>query len=165
MTQPSGTLFEYMNETAHTLADDGEIPGCDHTLRFTGQWADLPLETLAQKVSGWGFDGLELACAGIALTNPADAGDGAVPGQYARHVGTGADLDTAFDQLDVHGAQDVAAPLGAQVADRIMLQAHPGVGRPAAHLFDPVQVADRLLRRQVGGRADGNPGVRRRRRG
>lgn len=31
---------------------------------FTGQWADLPLETLAKKVSGWGFDGLELACWG-----------------------------------------------------------------------------------------------------
>jgi sugar phosphate isomerase/epimerase len=31
---------------------------------FTGQWADLPLATLAQKVSAWGFDGLELACWG-----------------------------------------------------------------------------------------------------
>jgi len=31
---------------------------------FTGQWADLPLETLAEKVSAWGFDGLELACWG-----------------------------------------------------------------------------------------------------
>jgi sugar phosphate isomerase/epimerase len=31
---------------------------------FTGQWADLPLETLAEKVSSWGFDGLELACWG-----------------------------------------------------------------------------------------------------
>jgi sugar phosphate isomerase/epimerase len=31
---------------------------------FTGQWADLPLETLAEKVSQWGFDGLELACWG-----------------------------------------------------------------------------------------------------
>lgn len=31
---------------------------------FTGQWADLPLATLAQKVSEWGFDGLELACWG-----------------------------------------------------------------------------------------------------
>ena len=29
---------------------------------FTGQWADLPLETLAAKASKWGFDGLELAC-------------------------------------------------------------------------------------------------------
>ncbi len=31
---------------------------------FTGQWADLPLETLAQKAKGWGYDGLELACWG-----------------------------------------------------------------------------------------------------
>jgi sugar phosphate isomerase/epimerase len=31
---------------------------------FTGQWADLPLEVLAQKASAWGFDGLELACWG-----------------------------------------------------------------------------------------------------
>lgn len=31
---------------------------------FTGQWADLPLEELAAKVSSWGFDGLELACWG-----------------------------------------------------------------------------------------------------
>lgn len=31
---------------------------------FTGQWADLSLETLAQKAKTWGFDGLELACWG-----------------------------------------------------------------------------------------------------
>ena len=31
---------------------------------FTGQWADLSLEALAQMVSEWGFDGLELACWG-----------------------------------------------------------------------------------------------------
>jgi sugar phosphate isomerase/epimerase len=31
---------------------------------FTGQWADLPLEELAAKVSAWGYDGLELACWG-----------------------------------------------------------------------------------------------------
>jgi sugar phosphate isomerase/epimerase len=31
---------------------------------FTGQWADLSLETLAAKASAWGFDGLELACWG-----------------------------------------------------------------------------------------------------
>ncbi len=31
---------------------------------FTGQWADLPLEALAKKAGGWGFDGLELACWG-----------------------------------------------------------------------------------------------------
>jgi sugar phosphate isomerase/epimerase len=31
---------------------------------FTGQWADLPLETLAKKAKGFGYDGLELACWG-----------------------------------------------------------------------------------------------------
>lgn len=31
---------------------------------FTGQWADLPLEELAEKASSWGYDGLELACWG-----------------------------------------------------------------------------------------------------
>jgi sugar phosphate isomerase/epimerase len=31
---------------------------------FTGQWADLPLAKLAEMVSGWGYDGLELACWG-----------------------------------------------------------------------------------------------------
>ncbi|MFH1940814.1 MAG: sugar phosphate isomerase/epimerase, partial [bacterium] len=30
----------------------------------SGQWADLPLETLAKKANSWGFDGLELACWG-----------------------------------------------------------------------------------------------------
>lgn len=28
---------------------------------FTGQWADMPLETLAPKAAAWGYDGLELA--------------------------------------------------------------------------------------------------------
>ncbi len=31
---------------------------------FTGQWADLTLDTLAGKAASWGFDGLELACWG-----------------------------------------------------------------------------------------------------
>lgn len=31
---------------------------------FTGQWADLPLETLAAKAEAFGYDGLELACWG-----------------------------------------------------------------------------------------------------
>ncbi|MEO8624024.1 MAG: sugar phosphate isomerase/epimerase family protein [bacterium] len=31
---------------------------------FTGQWADLPLETVAKKAREFGFDGLELACWG-----------------------------------------------------------------------------------------------------
>ncbi len=31
---------------------------------FTGQWADLPLETLADKAREFGYEGLELACWG-----------------------------------------------------------------------------------------------------
>lgn len=31
---------------------------------FSGPWADLPLEELAQKASEWGYQGLELACWG-----------------------------------------------------------------------------------------------------
>ncbi|MDF1575608.1 MAG: sugar phosphate isomerase/epimerase [Bacteroidales bacterium] len=31
---------------------------------FTGQWADLPLETLCEKAKSFGYDGLELACWG-----------------------------------------------------------------------------------------------------
>ena len=31
---------------------------------FTGQWADLPLEDLAEKFQSFGYDGLELACWG-----------------------------------------------------------------------------------------------------
>jgi sugar phosphate isomerase/epimerase len=31
---------------------------------FSGQWADLPLDELAEKVSEWGYQGLELCCWG-----------------------------------------------------------------------------------------------------
>lgn len=31
---------------------------------FTGQWADLPFETLCRMASSWGYDGLEIACWG-----------------------------------------------------------------------------------------------------
>ncbi len=31
---------------------------------FTGQWADMPFEELAQKASEWGYDGLEIAASG-----------------------------------------------------------------------------------------------------
>jgi sugar phosphate isomerase/epimerase len=33
-------------------------------LLFSGQWTDLPLEELAQKLSEWGYQGLELCCWG-----------------------------------------------------------------------------------------------------
>jgi sugar phosphate isomerase/epimerase len=31
---------------------------------FTGQWADLSFEDVCRKMSGWGYDGLEIACWG-----------------------------------------------------------------------------------------------------
>lgn len=31
---------------------------------FTGQWADLPFEVMAEKAAGFGYDGLEIACWG-----------------------------------------------------------------------------------------------------
>ncbi len=31
---------------------------------FTGQWADLPFEEMCELASGWGYDGLEIACWG-----------------------------------------------------------------------------------------------------
>ena len=37
---------------------------------FTGQWADLPLETICQKASQWGYDGIELPLLGRPLQRP-----------------------------------------------------------------------------------------------
>ena len=37
--------------------------GAPFTL-FTGQWADLPLEEVAELAAGWGYDGLEIAVSG-----------------------------------------------------------------------------------------------------
>jgi sugar phosphate isomerase/epimerase len=31
---------------------------------FTGQWADLPIESICEKASQWGYDGIELPCWG-----------------------------------------------------------------------------------------------------
>jgi sugar phosphate isomerase/epimerase len=47
---------------------------------FTGQWADLPLATLAKKAASWGYDGLELACWGDHL----DVNKAAVDKSYCK---------------------------------------------------------------------------------
>jgi len=31
---------------------------------FSGQWADLPFETICEKAKAFGYDGLEIACGG-----------------------------------------------------------------------------------------------------
>ena len=43
---------------------------------FTGQWADLPLETMAEKAAAFGYDGLELACWGDHVEVDKAAADG-----------------------------------------------------------------------------------------
>ena len=48
---------------------------------FTGQFADIPIEELAQKASGWGYDGLELACWGDHL----DVDQAAVDSKYVEN--------------------------------------------------------------------------------
>src|SRR5918912_3246632 len=45
---------------------------------FTGQWAALPFEEVAQLASSWGYDGLEIACWGDHL----DPDRGAVDDAY-----------------------------------------------------------------------------------
>jgi sugar phosphate isomerase/epimerase len=76
---------------------------------FTGQWADLPLETLAQKASGWGYDGLELACWGDHFdVERALAEDGYVQGRR--------DLLAKYD-LEVHAISNHL--VGQAVCDRI----------------------------------------------
>ncbi len=42
------------------MADSSRLP----VTLFTGQWADMPFEELAQKASEWGYDGLEIAASG-----------------------------------------------------------------------------------------------------
>ena len=51
---------------------------------FTGQWADLPFETLCQKAKQFGYDGLELACWGDHFeVDKALADDGYVKAKWA----------------------------------------------------------------------------------
>ncbi len=74
---------------------------------FTGQWADMDLDELAQKASSWGYDGLELACWGNHFeVDKADE-------SYCRHK---------RKQMEKHGLEvfSISAHLvGQAVCDRI----------------------------------------------
>ncbi len=87
---------------------------------FTGQWADLPLETLAKKAAEWGFDGLELACWGDHFEiDKAIEDDG-----YLRRK---------RELLERHGLQCVAISthlVGQAVADKIIDERHKGILPP-----------------------------------
>jgi len=62
---------------------------------FTGQWADLPLTTMAEKARSFGYDGLELAC----------WGDHFDVGQAADPAGGRAYCQTRWDILNARGLQ------------------------------------------------------------
>jgi sugar phosphate isomerase/epimerase len=76
---------------------------------FTGQWADLPLEVLAQKAKSFGYDGLELACWGDHF----DVAQALASDKYIR---------SRHDILEKHGLKCFAISthlVGQAVCDRI----------------------------------------------
>ncbi len=87
---------------------------------FTGQWADLPLETLAEKAASFGYDGLELACWGDHFeVDKALSDDG-----YVR---------SRWDILDQHGLKCFAISnhlVGQAVSDAIIDARHKDILPP-----------------------------------
>jgi sugar phosphate isomerase/epimerase len=86
---------------------------------FTGQWADLPLETVVEKAKGWGFDGLELACWGHFDVEKALESDA-----YVRDL---------RGLLESNGLQCWAVSthlIGQAVAERIIDERHKGILPP-----------------------------------
>ena len=87
---------------------------------FTGQFADLPLETLAEKAASWGYDGLELACWGDHFeVDKALEDDG-----YVR---------AKRDVLERHGLECVAISnhlVGQCVCDHPIDERHKGIVPP-----------------------------------
>ncbi|MCY3720369.1 MAG: sugar phosphate isomerase/epimerase [Anaerolineaceae bacterium] len=76
---------------------------------FTGQWADLTLDSLAQKAAEWGYDGLELACWGDHF-------------EVDRALEEDGYLETRHEILAKHGLQCFAISnhlVGQAVCDRI----------------------------------------------
>jgi len=87
---------------------------------FTGQWADLPLDTLAEKVASWGYDGLELACWGQHF----DVSKALSDDSYMRSL---------HDILEKHGLKCWAISnhlVGQAVCDAIIDERHKGIVPP-----------------------------------
>lgn len=87
---------------------------------FTGQWADLPLEALAEKAKSFGYDGLELACWGDHFeVDKALADDG-----YTQ---------SRWDILEKHGLKCFAISnhlVGQCVSDAIIDERHKNILPP-----------------------------------
>ncbi len=87
---------------------------------FTGQWADLPFEEVCRLASGWGYDGLEIACWGDHLdVERAATDDSYIPGR--REI------------LEKHGLAVFAIPNhlnGQAVCDDPIDERHRGMVHP-----------------------------------
>ncbi|MBX3065168.1 MAG: TIM barrel protein [Anaerolineae bacterium] len=87
---------------------------------FTGQWADLTLDTLAQKAKSFGYDGLELACWGDHF-------------EVDKAVSSDGYIKTRKDILDKHGLQYFAISnhlVGQCVADAMIDERHKSILPP-----------------------------------
>jgi len=124
-------------------------------LLFTGNWADLPLETLAAKASEWGYHGFELACWGDHL----EVQRGSTEADYAQH------------QLELLGRYDLQVPIisnhrvGQAISDNIDERHHSlvpeyvwGDGKPAKvqqraaeEMIATFKLAEKLGANVVGG--------------
>lgn len=84
---------------------------------FTGQWADLPFETMVEKAKSFGYDGLELACWGDHFdVEKALSDDSYVKGRW--------------DVLNKHGMKCYAISthlVGQAVCDAIIDERHKGI--------------------------------------
>jgi len=84
---------------------------------FTGQWADLPLETLAEKAAEFGYDGLELACWGDHF-------------EVNKALEDDSYIQSRKDILEKHGLQCFAISthlVGQCVSDAIIDDRHKGI--------------------------------------
>ncbi len=56
-------MLDAVERSLHTRTSQEILMPRPVTL-FTGQWADLPFAEVCRLASGWGYDGLEIACWG-----------------------------------------------------------------------------------------------------
>ncbi len=87
---------------------------------FTGQWADLPLETLAKKAASFGYDGLELACWGDHF-------------EVDKALSDDSYVQSRWDILNKHGLKCYAISnhlVGQAVSDAIIDERHKSILPP-----------------------------------
>ena len=111
---------------------------------FTGQWADLPLDTLAKKAKSFGYDGLELATWGDHFDVAAALADpGYVKGRWDVLRANGLRAP-ANGILDGHGRADrpSVGPRGAHFVPQFRGAAGQAPGDPAKpdHCQTPFQI-------------------------